>query len=177
LWFLKNAWPKIRERTAGSSLYIVGANPPSELRRLNGQNNIAVTGWVEDVRPFLKQAAVFVAPILDGVGLRGKVLEAWAMERPVVGTGLAFEGLRPREGETCFIANDAEAFARRTCELLENRELARRMGRLARQVVLDSFSWDAFGELYENVYSTILGKGRFAARETCAEVAVERLKS
>jgi glycosyltransferase involved in cell wall biosynthesis len=99
---------------------------------------------------------VFVAPVFEGVGLRGKVLEAWAMRKPVIGTSLSFEGLSPREGGTCFMADDPEQFAARVCELLENDELATKMGTMAREVVVNSFSWDAFGEMYDKIYQDIL---------------------
>ena len=155
-WFLKHTWPKIRARYTKARLNIVGANPPAALQELHGQNGVTVTGWVEDIRPFLQQASVFVAPIFDGVGLRGKILEAWAMEKPVVGTRLAFQGLTNSDGTVCLMADDPECFAARTCELLENRELARNMGRQARQLVLCAFSWDAFGELYERIYRDVL---------------------
>jgi len=91
------------------------------------------------------------------------------MEKPVVGTRLAFQGLTPSDGTICLIADDSETFAARTCELLENRELARNMGRQARQVVVSSFTWDAFGEQYDRIYRTILeprDESRFPARST-----------
>jgi glycosyltransferase involved in cell wall biosynthesis len=175
IWFLKQAWPKIRRRYSSARLSIVGANPPSALQELDGQNGVTVTGWVDDVRPFLRRAAVFVAPIFDGVGLRGKVLEAWAMERPVVGTRLAFEGLTSKDGTICFMADDAETFAARACELLENKALAGRMGRQARQLVLTSFSWDAFAELYDIVYRQVLEtKRQHGVLETSPEAELER---
>jgi glycosyltransferase involved in cell wall biosynthesis len=163
VWFLQNVWPKVRERYVGANFSIVGANPPSALQELNGQNGIRVTGWVNDVRPFLQDASVFVAPIFDGGGLRGKVLEAWAMQRPGVGTRLAFEGLTSEDGTICFIADDADTFARRTCELLENQGLASRIGERARGVVLDRFSWDTFGDMYDVAYNQILGTKRQSA--------------
>jgi polysaccharide biosynthesis protein PslH len=155
-WFLKQAWPKIRMRYPSAHLYIVGANPPAVLQEFHGLNGVTVTGWVDDVRPFLQQAAVFIAPIFDGVGLRGKVLEAWAMAKPVVGTRLAFEGLTSSNGSVCLMADDPETFAARTCELLENEDLARNMGRQARQLAVSVFSWDAFGDLYDQIYRNIL---------------------
>jgi polysaccharide biosynthesis protein PslH len=156
MWFLKYAWPKIRTRYSRARLYIVGANPSPGLQEFDGQDGVTVTGWVEDVRPFMRRASVFVAPIFDGAGLRTKVLEAWAMERPVVGTRLAFEGLTSTDGTVCLMAEDADAFATRTCDLLENAALTRRMGVQARQLVLSSFSWEAFGEFYERMYTQIL---------------------
>jgi glycosyltransferase involved in cell wall biosynthesis len=156
-WFLARVWPGIRAAYRDAHLYIVGGNPPHKLRSAHGHEGVIVTGWVEDVRPYLQRAAVFVAPVFEGVGLRGKVLEAWAMEKPVVGTRLSFEALNAKEGESCFIADDPERFAARTCELLKNEQLATRMGAMARQIVVDSFSWDAFGEMYDRIYQDILG--------------------
>jgi GT2 family glycosyltransferase/glycosyltransferase involved in cell wall biosynthesis/SAM-dependent methyltransferase len=156
MWFLQNVWPAIRASYPGAGLHIVGGNPPVSIQEAHGRDGITVTGWVEDVRPYLQRASVFVAPVFEGVGLRGKVLEAWAMKKAVVGTHLSFEALNARDGENCFVADDAELFARRVCSLLENPELAIRMGEAARQLVVDAFSWDAFGEVYDKIYSEIL---------------------
>jgi len=155
-WFLDRVWPTVRASHHDARLYIVGGNPPPNLQQAHGRDGVVVTGWVEDVRPYLQRSAVFVAPVFEGVGLRGKVLEAWAMRKPVIGTSLSFEGLSPREGRTCFIADDPEQFAARVCELLENEELATKMGTMAREVAVNSFSWDAFGEMYDKIYQDIL---------------------
>lgn len=156
MWFLEKVWPGIRASHPSARLQIVGGNPPFEIQKPHGRDGITVTGWVEDTRPYLQSASVFVAPVFEGVGLRGKVLEAWAMKKAVVGTRLSFEALSARDGENCFIADDAELFAARVCSLLEQREMGRRMGEAARQLVVNSFSWDAFGEVYDNIYSEIV---------------------
>jgi GT2 family glycosyltransferase/glycosyltransferase involved in cell wall biosynthesis/2-polyprenyl-3-methyl-5-hydroxy-6-metoxy-1,4-benzoquinol methylase len=155
-WFLDRVWPRIRALYRDARLYIVGGNPPPSLQQAHGREGIVVTGWVEDVRPYLQRSVVFVAPVFEGVGLRGKVLEAWAMRKPVVGTRLSFEALNARDGATCFIADDPEQFASRTCELLRHPELANKMGEAARELVVNSFSWDAFGDMYDKVYNDIL---------------------
>jgi GT2 family glycosyltransferase/glycosyltransferase involved in cell wall biosynthesis/SAM-dependent methyltransferase len=157
IWFLEKVWPKIRASCRDAQLYIVGGNPPPSIQEVHGRDGITVTGWVEDVRPYLQNAAVFVAPVFEGVGLRGKVLEAWAMKKAVVGTRLSFEALSAIDAQTCFLADDPEAFAARVGELLEKQDLASRMGNAARRLVEDSFSWDAFGAVYDGIYSEILG--------------------
>jgi GT2 family glycosyltransferase/SAM-dependent methyltransferase len=156
MWFLQRVWPGIRACCPGARLYVVGGNPPASIQKAHGRDEVTVTGWVEDVRPYLQNAAVFVAPVFEGVGLRGKVLEAWAMKKAVVGTRLSFEALSASDGENCFFADDAQLFASRVCNLLENRDMAIRMGEAARRLVVDSFSWDAFGEVYDNIYSEIV---------------------
>jgi GT2 family glycosyltransferase/glycosyltransferase involved in cell wall biosynthesis len=157
MWFLEKVWPKVRAAYPNPRFYIVGGNPPPNLADAHGRDGVIVTGWVEDVRPYVRGASVFVAPVFEGVGLRGKVLEAWSMEKPVVGTGLAFEALQASDGNTCFVADNSETFAARVCQLLQDGDLAARMGQQARDLVLSTFSWDAFGEVYDKIYRDILG--------------------
>jgi GT2 family glycosyltransferase/glycosyltransferase involved in cell wall biosynthesis/SAM-dependent methyltransferase len=170
LWFGRQVWPLVRARYPGARLYIVGANPPADVRQMSGINQIVVTDWVEDIRPYLAQATVFVAPIFEGVGLRGKVLEAWSMGKPVVGTKLAFSGLVDGDGQVCFMANDPEEFASRVCRLLEEEDLARRMGLQGRQLAISSFAWEAFGQLYDSIYDAIVdGREMPASSHTDSE--------
>lgn len=173
LWLLERVWPSILAQNPNASLTIVGDNPPASVRDRHGRDNIVVTGWVPDIRPFLEEAAVFAAPLFEGVGLRGKVLEAWSMARPVVGTRLAFEALKNREGETGFFADEPESFAQSIQRLWSNPELAGTMGSNARRLVESSFSWDAFAGLYDRIYQKILNRSLISepARTTLQEVA------
>jgi glycosyltransferase involved in cell wall biosynthesis len=156
MWFLRQVWPRIRARNPEARLYIVGGSPTPALQGMDGLEGVTVTGFVEDVRPYLQRAAVFIAPIFEGAGLRTKVLEAWAMQKPVVGTRLAFAGLTGQDGEVCRMAEDPATFADSVCELLENTGLANQMGVRARQLVLSRFSWEAFADLYDRIYQELL---------------------
>ena len=156
IWFLAKVWPRIRASRPDARFYVVGGNPPQSVQEAHGHDGVVVTGYVDDVRPYVQQASVFVAPIFEGVGLRGKVLEAWAMKKPVVGTRLAFEALSATDGHTCFMADEPDRFATRVCELLENKDLSEAVGAAAHELVLRSFSWDAFGELYDKIYNEIM---------------------
>jgi glycosyltransferase involved in cell wall biosynthesis len=79
------------------------------------------------------------------------------MEKAVVGTRLAFEGLMEGSGEFGFVAENADEFAERTCALLRNADLARSVGQRARRLVQSEFSWDAFASFYEHIYTVTLG--------------------
>jgi len=157
MWFLREVWPRIRARYPEAHLYLVGGSPPAELEGLDGFEGVNVTGFVDDVRPYLQGAAVFVAPLFEGGGLRTKILEAWAMQKPVVGTPLAFEGLAKQCAEVCCMAGDAETFADRVCELFNNPEWAMQIGARARELVLPSFSWENFAAVYDHIYGEALG--------------------
>lgn len=93
LWFTANVWPRIRAHCPTAQLWIVGSRPAASVRELSGQAGIFVTGYVTDVRPYLRYAKVAVAPLQIARGLQNKVLEALAMELPVVATPQAWEGI------------------------------------------------------------------------------------
>jgi len=157
-WFLNRVWPKIIARCPHATFYAVGGNPSARLLARHKKDNVVMTGFVEDVRDFLARATVFVAPLFAGAGARTKVLEAWAMAKPVVGTTLAFEGLAD-EPTLRLTADDENTFTERVCALLENTNLAEQLGVAARQVVVQQFSWQSLAEFYEAVYTDILGSG------------------
>jgi glycosyltransferase involved in cell wall biosynthesis len=156
MWLLEEVWPRLRGLSPLAHLEIVGADPTPAMRAWDGRDNVRITGLVDDIRPHLSRAAVTVAPVFEGAGMRTKVLEAWAMGRPVVGTQLAFEGLSATGPDLCLVADDADSFAARIHQLLQDRESAKATGARARQIAASSFSWDAFAQFYENIYAAIL---------------------
>ncbi len=96
---------------------------------------VAVTGAVEDIRPYLARASVVVVPLLFGAGMRQKILEAWAMERPVVSTRVGAEGLDVQDGVNILLADDAVTFAARVVALLRDRDARDRLRTAGRAVV------------------------------------------
>jgi glycosyltransferase involved in cell wall biosynthesis len=172
MWLVERVWPLVVERYPSAQLYLVGNHPTRGMQQRHGKDNVTVTGWVDDVRPYLQRASVVVAPVFEGAGMRTKVLEAWAMAKAVVGTPLAFEGLTTKDGEHAFIAEDVESFAGRILQLLHDKSLAGAMGRQARELASSSFSWEAFATFYANMYEQILhpndpGRSTHQLSETC----------
>jgi glycosyltransferase involved in cell wall biosynthesis len=134
---------------------LIGSNPPPDLRKIES-DQIVVTGWVDDLRPYLGRCSVFVAPIRLGVGVRGKILEAWAMGKAVVATPLACAGLHARHGETALLAETAEQFSESIVQVLRNDSLRRRLGENGRTAVEKHFSWDAIvAKHLDTMYSSI----------------------
>ena len=156
MWLMERVWPRVLECYPEAQLHLVGNNPTPEMCQWHGKKNVTVTGWVEDVRPYLQRARVVLAPVFEGAGMRTKVLEAWAMAKPVVGTPLAFEGLATEDAGFSFIASDSDTFIRRIQELFQDENLANAMGSRARDVAISSFSWEAFAAFYSDMYEQIL---------------------
>lgn len=152
LWFVRNVWRNLRRHHPDLLFYVIGPNPPESLLALTRKDpRIIVSGWVADVRPYLAKAKIFVCPQRIGSGVRGKLLEAMAMDLPLVTTSLGAEGIPIHSGETGFIADTPELFAQYINLLLEDVALRDSMGQRARQLAAERFSWKRSGELLERV--------------------------
>lgn len=139
--FHRRAWPRVREAYPEVTLTICGRDPLPEVRALAGEG-VEVTGFVDDVRPYVDRASLFVSPLVGGAGIKNKILQAWAMEKAVVATPLSSGGLAAT-AENLRVAEPGEDFARACIELLGDREARARMGRAARATVLERYSWEA----------------------------------
>ncbi|MGC8839804.1 MAG: glycosyltransferase, partial [Anaerolineae bacterium] len=124
LWFAEEVLPRVRERVPDVRFWVVGQRPHPRLAALRKDPVITLTGSVEDTRPYIAGAAVYVAPLRIGGGTRLKLLEAMAMARAVVATRLGAEGYEVRDGRELLLADDAETFAAAVVSLL--RDPARR---------------------------------------------------
>jgi len=95
---IRDVFPVVRVEIPDAQLHIVGRDPTPELRAAQNVPGVTIIGFVEDVRPWLEGATVFASPIRFGAGIQNKVLEAMAMELPVVASTVAADGLRTNEG-------------------------------------------------------------------------------
>jgi sugar transferase (PEP-CTERM/EpsH1 system associated) len=142
MWFALDIWPRIRRARPDAIFTIVGSDPNPEIRGLASvESGIVVTGAVPDVRTYLWEAAVSVAPIRIARGVQTKVLEAVAAGLPAVVTPQVFEGLPSAVRPACRVAGSAETFAAETLALLGVSGDARRG--IARCAELDPLTWDA----------------------------------
>ncbi len=135
---------------------IVGHDIPPEIAALSRAGAVEVTGPVPDLRPHLASAAVVVAPVRFGTGMRGKLLEALAMARPVVTTSVGAEGLAAVRGSHLLVADAAADFAAAVRQVLDDPHLAARLGAAGRALVEARFDWDAIAAAHEEIYAEVL---------------------
>lgn len=141
-YFVQAILPRIRAACPDTVLTIVGRKPFPSLMALSREfPHIRVTGQVDDVRPYLERAAVYVIPLRIGGGTRLKVFEAMAMEKPIVSTSIGVEGLPIVHGTDALIADDPDAFANAVVRLLRDRAVARQIGAAAARKVRTQFGW------------------------------------
>lgn len=141
-WFVEKVFPALLAQRPQLRFYIVGRSPTPAVQALASEQ-VVVTGGVPDVRPYLQYAAVVVAPLRVARGIQNKILEAMAMERPVVAAQSCLEAIDCVPGEDICSASDAEDYQRAVVELLESPQRARQIGAAGRQRVLLRYSWEA----------------------------------
>jgi len=143
VWFCEAVWPQVLARQPQARFAIVGARPGPRVCALAALPGVTVTGTVPDVRPWLAEAWVSVAPLRIARGIQNKVLEAMAMGRPVVASTACAGPIAANLGEELLAAESAADYFDRIDELLANRAHADNIGRAARRRVLEHYSWDA----------------------------------
>jgi len=162
LFFLHDVLPQLAARHPHVRLSIVGRKPPESILAQQSAT-VDVTGLVDDVRPWIDGADVVIVPLRIGGGTRLKILEAMAMGKAVVSTTMGAEGLDVVPERDLLIADDAAGFVAQIGRLLEDPELARRIGASARRVVESRYSWKAAVSTLSTFYGELL-----AAREAAA---------
>ncbi|MBM3268853.1 MAG: glycosyltransferase [Candidatus Sericytochromatia bacterium] len=145
LWFAKDILPRVREQVPGARFAVVGADPPREVRSLDGEPGITVTGTVPDPHFWVERAKAVVAPIRYGAGMQNKVLQGLALRRAVVLSSLSAESLGGIAGEHYLVADGPAEFAAATARCLEDQALRARLGAAGRELIERRYSWDAVG--------------------------------
>lgn len=142
-WFAREIWPKVRQSISDATFYIVGSKPDAAVLALHGRDGVTVTGRVDDVRPFVAASKIAVAPMRIARGIQNKVLEAMAMEKAVVATPAALEGIDATVGAEAVAAASAPTFARECVRLIEDPQASASIGRAARARILSDYQWAA----------------------------------
>lgn len=147
--FVDTVFPHIRAAMPDTTLTVVGRNPGPGVRQLAAVPGVRITGTVDDVRPHVAPAAVYVVPLRVGGGTRLKVFEALAMGKAVVSTTLGVEGL-PLAPETHYVqADDPAQFATAVVALLSDPVRRRRLGAAGRSLVEGQYSWPHVAREFE----------------------------
>jgi glycosyltransferase involved in cell wall biosynthesis len=141
LYFVEKILPEVRREMPGVTLSVVGRNPTSRLLAAASAAGVRVTGTVNDIRPYVAEAAVYVVPLRIGGGTRLKIFEALAMGKAVVSTSVGAEGLPLVDGKHFLQADAAGEFAAAVVSLLRDPERRKALGASGRQLVEERFSW------------------------------------
>lgn len=153
LWFCNEIFPRIRARQQDVTLAVVGREPHERVRALSSRPNITVTGYVDDIRPYVAGAQVYVVPLRMGSGTRLKVLQAMAMGKAIVSTTLGAEGIAGQAGQHLLVADTPEAFTAAVLALLADPDRRKALGIHARRLVEQEYAWEAIVPRMNAVYA------------------------
>lgn len=166
VYFVTEILPLIRQEVPDVSLRIVGRKPSAALQSLAArQEHVELTGWVEDIRPFLARGAVCIVPLRIGSGTRLKIFEAMAMGKAVVSTSIGAEGLPVRPGENILLADDPETFTQSVASLLRDATRRREIGLAARKLVAEKYSWARIAADFAAVLADVAAKANREATQ------------
>jgi glycosyltransferase involved in cell wall biosynthesis len=154
LHLVDDIMPHVWAKRPDVRVMIVGKDPSPKLCTLARQHGprVEVTGTVADIRPYLWEATIAVAPIIYGAGIQNKVLEAMACATPVVATPHAIGALKAQPGRDVLIAREPGAFAGAILELLANPQRQNEVGQAGLRYVETHHSWNKVAAQLETVY-------------------------
>jgi exosortase len=159
-FFLREIFPLVRQAVPSVRLLIVGKDPSAEILRLHDGVTIRVAPNVPNVEPLYREATISVVPLRAGGGTRLKILEAFALGRPVVSTTIGAEGLEAAAGEHLAIADEPRAFARACVELLTQPRLRAGLAVRARALVEQRYAWSSIEREFAHLIRTLIEERR-----------------
>ena len=156
LYFYKKIFPLVRKTIPDVKFLVVGSKPPRSIQKLAGDPAVTVTGYVEEMLPYLHQATVGLDPLLIGAGLQNKMLEGMASGLPMVVTPVANEGIGATHGKEVLVAGDEDSFANEVIMLIQNPEKRKEIGEKARNFICRKWTWEHyFSELEDEMEKLI----------------------
>lgn len=166
-YLIRDIWPKMKASIPDCEMDLIGAPPPRFVLDFARRNSdFKVHGFVEDVRPPIDSASVYIVPIRVGGGTRLKILDAMAMGKAIVSTSIGCEGIDVKDGEHIMIADTPDKFVDRVKTLIQDAQLRQRLERNARERALEMYSWTRIGPELVQAYNFISATQRDSSRQS-----------
>jgi len=144
--FFDAIWPKLTRLLPDVRVLVVGRKPPKWLQQLGGlDHRVHVTGFVDDVRPYFREATAYICPIRVGGGTRLKILDALAMGMPLVGTTFACSGISVQHEKHVLLADTPEDFVNQILRVLADPVLRINLATQGRDLVCRDYAWPVIG--------------------------------
>lgn len=166
--FCANTLPAIRARRPGVKLVIAGAEPSSKVRQLGRLPGVTVTGFVPDVRPYVRKSAVMVAPLNIARGTQNKILEAMAMGVPVVSSEVAAGGVDATAGEHFLVGREPQHYADAILQIMSDGGLRARLATAGRERMLSHHSWPRSMQRLDGIIERCLTTWNRRSNDGCA---------
>ncbi|MET0396653.1 MAG: glycosyltransferase [Longimicrobiaceae bacterium] len=159
-YFAAEILPLVRARRPDVPVRWVGRASDEVRRSFRDRYGVELTGYVDEIQPYVQSAACYVVPLRVGGGTRLKIVDAWAMGKAMVSTSIGCEGLEARDGENILVRDTPEDFAAAVESVLADAELRRRLEEGARETAERVYDWDVIGEQMVPQYMSLLARSR-----------------
>src|SRR3989344_3665871 len=153
-YLVEEIWPLIKKEIENCQLWIVGRNPPADIKKYQSQD-IKVDGKVGDIRSAYGSSSVLLAPIRNGRGTKYKILEAMATKTPIIGTSLAIEGIDAKNNNQVYIADNPKDLAQKTVNILKNPAIGRKLAESAYSLVTHAYTWQIISAKLDRLYQEV----------------------
>jgi glycosyltransferase involved in cell wall biosynthesis len=155
-FFLKSVWPDLVKQIPDISLTVIGKNPPKWMLEMqNEYSNLRVTGFVDDVRPYMDQAQIYICPIKDGGGTKLKVLDALAMGKPLIADSIACEGIAVVNNESVMFASTPAEYVEKIKYLIDNPDACDDLSKNGRNLIEDQYSFQSIGKNMSIIFDNL----------------------
>ncbi|HZS78087.1 MAG TPA: glycosyltransferase [Ktedonobacteraceae bacterium] len=167
LYLYEQVMPLIWQQQPKATLTIVGSFPPAEIQRLARHPRVEVTGYVDDLRPYIARAEVMLCPMVYATGIQNKVLESMALGTPVIISPKAAEALQAVPGRDLLVAETLRQFVEMTLNLFNNPARRAALSQAARAYVERHHNWQAITQQLVEIYSEASADYTPFARLSC----------
>ena len=179
-YLAREIFPRVRAARPDARLVLVGRDPAPRVLELGALPGVEVIGPVDDMRAWLTESRVWAGPLLDGTGMKNKLLEAMSVNLPCVVTPLALQGHDGlTSGEQLLVGSTEEELSAHLIRVLEDDALADRLGRAGGDYVRPRYDWPAVAGAYEELYEQVLSEhgrnGSDKARSSAPDARTQRL--
>lgn len=155
-FFMTQVWPKLVQEIPDVSMTIIGRSPPAWMLQLQDKyKNLTVTGFVDDVRPYIAEAYLYVCPIRDGGGTKLKVLDALAMGKLLIANPIACEGISVENNKNVIFAATPDEYIAAIKEAFENPVSTQRIARNAHELIKARYNFKSIGESLSNAFDEV----------------------
>ena len=153
-WFLNEVFPLVLAQEQGAHLTIIGKNPPPDFweQAQRDPDHLQVTGYVEDLAPYLSSSAIMVVPVRAGGGMRVRILEAFARGIPLVTTTVGLEGIDAQDGREVLVHDEPGKFAQAVVDLLHSPDHQAKLAQAGRALVENKYDWQIALRSLEKLY-------------------------
>lgn len=147
--------PALTRKNRKVKLLVAGARPSQSVRKWASMENVTVKGWVDDIREAYQDGRIFVAPMLSGLGLQNKILEAMSIGLPCITTKMVNNAIGAQHNHQILIAESLDDFVNAIILLLDHPEVRNRIATEGKKFVTDHFKWeDHVSKMDEVIHST-----------------------